>query len=110
LRKFDALLRVLEVAEDRKLTRSETGLIKDALAIGVTNVTPDRVEWTFRYAPKQIRYTAANLFDPERVIDSVELATLAATPFDPSSDEYYSQLWTGFKGSLVRKSDAYNWY
>lgn len=110
LNKFERMNELLELASERPLTKSEVGLIKDGLAIGVTNVTPDRVEWTYKWAPKEQRLLAMSLFDPERPIDSVELGVLAATPFDPSSDEYYTRLWTGFEGSLTKDSEAYRWY
>lgn len=108
-KKFDQLLVILKECKNRPLSVSETGLLIDALAVGSTNITPARVEWTFKFAPRKVRHAAANHIDLNNLQDTVEEAVIGATPLDPSDKQYYDPLWRRFKSSLLKDPNAYKW-
>lgn len=109
VKQFEQLMDILEAVRTRALSSSERGLLIDALAVGHTNITPSRVEWTFKYAPKKVREAALSHVNLERLQDSIEEAVIAATPLDPSTSANYDQLWRGFSSKALKHPDAYKW-
>jgi hypothetical protein len=108
--KFNKLIDILKVMKKRPLTWSEHSLLLDALAVGHTNITPYRVEWVFKYAPKRARQIAINHIDYNRLQPSVEEAVIACNPTDPSQGQAYSDLWRNFKVKPYLKNDnAFDW-
>ena len=110
LQKLDKLVEILQSAKRRSLTASELGFLKDALAIGRTNITPDRVQWTLKYSPSKVRSAVNEAFVSDNSVRGLEKAVLLATPLNPASDEWYSSLWTSFNTRLLKHPDAYGWY
>ena len=99
----------VKILNSRKLTANERQILIDAIAMTPLNITPSRAQWVRDSGLKWI--TRANVAVPRDLdlIGSLEYATIASCPFDPSEGEGYEKLWTHFQGSMFKRKNAFEW-